>query len=393
MSDQANADIVDMTTDEGAGLADAGVLDDVIAVETDGPSGESFDDPNQVLNPTHDDANSGDDLGRQLDGELGDVDTTVDDIESYLAQVERLTESEPSDSINTDSAADTPKPPDDQADEEPATTPDSGETRAPQFRLRPRSPLGERAFALMKEDPYLSEVDAFMQAQRGLSGSDAASDDSLSDGDTPEAETETATVADVEARIRDLRRQSLAAKREYDLDKEAEIEEQLLDLEESLPALRAAEQQRSDQAEREEAQWVSTAQAALDLVRQQYPESADKDGAFYQRMIQIDDAWRDAGDCRWADASKASLLADIVAREFGRVPVTSGGRKTPVSRSAHIAQHPPTDRSKTLPSLAPAVGGSRTTHPASFGDRVLQVANNITSPDQFWALLDKLGAS
>lgn len=328
--------------------------------------------------------------GESLQDEFNVDDDPLAAIEAYRSQVAAFTGEPDSGTVEADAAPDVSQPREETAE---AIDTDPEPIHATQFRLRPRTPLGEKAFALMKADPYLQEEEAFARAREEMGQAPAAESANQA---TEEAGTETAqTVEAIHRQIRELRRQGIAAKREFDAEAEAEIEEQILDLEDRLPEIEAAERARL-QADREaEAAWLRTAEATGKSVAARFPEAADTKSPFAQRMAAIDEAWEEAGDARFYDPRKAQIIAEIVAKELGRNPATApqGGRVLPAPRSHSTSPsaNPGSAPARGLvPALGPASGAARTNTPASQQSQVMRQIEGLTDPEDYLRLKEQL---
>lgn len=265
------------------------------------------------------------------------------------------------------------------------------ETRSTQFRLRPRSAIGEKAFALMAADHYLTEEDAFAKAREelGMAQEPAAAEVQAQADATATEIPSDQTVASIQQQIRDLRREGIAAKREFDADKEADIEEQILNLEEQLPVIAEAERTRQASDQEAEAAWLRAAEETAKSVAIQFPEAADPSSPFAIRMNEIDLEWEENGDRRWDDPRKADIIAKKVARELGRTPATapSGGRALPAPRSSS----PSTSVNPgSPPALVPASGAARTTSPASRQSLMTAQIDAVDDPDEYLRLKEQL---
>jgi hypothetical protein len=343
MSNQASADLENAPLYDG-GQADAGQdhggdwegrASDPSSANTD-QHAEYADEPSSAGSGREARADEQDDITSNVTA-LEDYWATVDklDLDNMPLDVEETAPTEEEEPVATEQ----------EEEEEPEEAPG----KAPQFRLRPKSDLESRTFALMKADPGL-DLEAAMGLARASLGlaAPAAEPSDVSDPSDPSDGT-TETVADIETQIREQRLAVIAATEAYDLDQVAAAQRALIDLEGRLPEARQREAEQIRAAEDRENSWKDEASATWTAAAKDYPDLNDLDSPFAQRVVEIDEAWEDAGDPRWAKADKARLIANIVAKELGVKPA---GSVTPTN---------PPLKGRTLP--APA--SSRPSAPAT----------------------------
>lgn len=355
MSNQAIADS-DGDSDSFAGQADAGPGDNG---SWEGRASEPGSATPHTPGPTADGTPSAG-SGREA---AADVLDEITDRDSYLTLLDSIN----LDELPLDATADSPLPV--APDSGPAATaPDSdedfdaddGDNRPKQFRLRPTSDLDARVFALMKSDPSMG-LETAMDLARASLGLPARGQDDPEPEAMPEDDPESLlppSADAIEEQIRDLRRQKIAAKKDYDVDREAELEEQLLALEEQLPLVR----ERDRLAYEADAAFNQAQQAAWSHVVAAYPQADDETGAFAMLMLKVDDDLRASGDPLYDDPNKALAIADHVAGllQVARVPAQPAparGRSLPAPASSR----PSVPAARPGPAaMSPASGSART---------------------------------
>jgi len=379
MSNQATADLDDSGA-FSADLADAGTVDH-------GSGWEGHEsDPGSAHNPgpTHD-APASDGSGRR-DG--ADVQDEIDSREAYLAHLESLDlDAIPLEADHFDAP--------EASEPAPEPTAEDDHIRSPQFRLRPRTPLGERVFALMKADPELDEESAFDLARASLgmaprpSGEPAPDSEEFDEGEESDPVSE--SVSDLQARIRELRHDLIAKRRDYDMDGIADLEEQILAIEDQIPVAQEREAERSRLEAEQETAWDRAASASWHSAVADYPQAADPNSAFASRMREIDEAWSEAGDARYGDPAKAEVIARIVAKELGVRPgaaVTrpnSNGRSLPAPASSRTSVPSPRPGPAAV---MPASGSART---AADTPTDIEVAiQRAATPEDYERLRDRV---
>jgi hypothetical protein len=394
MSNQASADL-DETPHHGLGQAEAGA--DTAAGEWEGRES----DPSSATPPAYaaDDPSSAG-PGRETGADEQDDMDAMDDMDAYWASVEALDlDNLPPDEEEIPAAATAaeqdPAAAAEEQDDEDEDATATADGKPPQFRFRPRTDLESRTFALMKADKSLDLEGAMALARASLGlaapadGSQDA-DEAAADDEAPEADY---GVEQIEARIRELRREALAAKREYDADREADIEEQMLALEEQLPAAREREAGRLRLEAEAESAWEQTAQASWEAAQADYPQAADRNSAFAIRMREIDEAWEEAGDPRFDNADKARVISAIVAKELG-VRAASAAPAVPKGRSlpAPASSRPSPFVSRPGPAaVRPASGSARTA--ADAPSQIDLALNRVDSLEAYEALLPQILAA
>lgn len=377
---QANADHTDIP-DDAVGLANAGL--------GAGGAWEGRESDPGSANPNWDESADGfPTAGPGREDEADGLDE-ISQIEAYRATIQDLD----LDAMPIDATA---APPEEDATEAPAAedepAPDEPEEgRAPQYRIRPRSRVGQKAFELMKGDPYLAEEDAFAMARQELGLDPQDIPDPEVDAE-PQAEADGETVEAVESRIRELRRQVIGAKREYDVDREAELEEEILALEEQLPEIRLREEVRRRQESEADEAWNRASAASWEAVQADFPQAADPNSSFATRMLEIDEAWMEAGDARFDNPDKARVIAAIVAKEQGVRPgPVAPASRVPAGRSlpSPASSRPSAPASRPGPVVVmPASGASRT---AADTPTTLEVAlARAQTPEDYEALRDRI---
>lgn len=265
---------------------------------------------------------------------------------------------------------------------------DDVQGRDPQFRVRPRNEVESLAFRFFKADDTLDMEGALALAKQRLGVTEATPGDADPAAAEDQTEVPAGTVADLEKQMRELRRQKIEATRAYEADKAADIEEQLLALEEQIPFVRAREEQEAEQRRAEDEAWNQAARSNIELVRKAFPVAADPNSAFSARMAQIDEAWGDANDLRFDDPKKPLLLAQIVAKEMGISPATAGkpARTLPAPASSRSTAAP---RPGSMAVFPPASGAARTTSEPT-AVRQERAIENISDPDDYHAMVEAL---
>lgn len=229
-----------------------------------------------------------------------------------------------------------------------------------QMRLRPRSDLGEKVFSLMKADHSLKEEDAFVQAMEELGltpkfakapeappGDHRENEGEETSRDDASDRDEFSSSIDVEARIDELKEAGLKAlEEEYDNVAFAQAQREIRRLEQVKDQLISYEQEKA-------AEWERASEASQRLVATKYPEVLKPDSTVARRMMDIDEAWADAGDDRYFDPRKPELIMGILEKELGlSAKQAAGASRTPAPRS--------TNPSASAMPISPARGGART---------------------------------
>lgn len=292
-----------------------------------------------------------------LSGDIPMDDSSLDAAtQALLAEIDagKYSQAQPDHEAGYSSESDSPE--DDDSDED--VVPDH--TPRKQMRLRPRSDLGEKVFSLMKADHSLKEEDAFVQAMEELGLTPKfARDPEAMPGDYREDEGEEtsrddtsdrdefSSSTDVEARIELLREEGLKAlEEEYDNVAFAQAQREIRRLEQVQLQLISYEQEKA-------AEWERASEASQRLVATKYPEVLKPDSTVARRMMDIDEAWADAGDDRYFDPRKPELIMGILEKELGlSAKQPAGASRTPAPRSTHPA-------ASAMP-ISPARGGART---------------------------------
>ena len=362
MSNQAAADgNYNDNPGDSAGLADAGAGFDGVR---EGRESEPGSATNQYPGSTSDAAAS---AGPGHDARA-DVPDDMNAIDAYRASLEQL-------DIDNMPLGDE-APPVETADEvipqEPeAPTDPEEEDYAKNWRVNPTSPLDARVFALMKADKTLDVEAAVDLARASLKMPPRQAADSTPDPTTDQGPRTTdedevqSPVSEIESQIRDLRRQAVAAKRAYDADTEADLEEQILNLEEQLPELRAREEGRRRLAEEEDAAWNESSESAWQQVVTDYPQAADPDGAMALLMLKRDDDLRQSGDPLYGRPDKAVEIAKWAAAKLGINSLQAPAARQPVSNGRALPAPASSRTSAPAPRpgpvvIAPASGSART---------------------------------
>lgn len=363
--------------------------------------------------PNREDANT-----EHADQETGDAGTgldidAIDDAEAWLAAAEQAGEMPPDpddaddggkpvdvDSLPTEDEHDFPElvkeegeddepPPSDTGEEEqPEPDGDGGDDddgddgddagkagkddgdedgkKPPQFRFRPKNELEERAFWFMRRNADLSIEEAVAKAKAELNPGDKDdSDDGKGDEDRDSAPQ---TREELESAIKAAREEKRNALAEFDYEKVAEIEERLdslIDQREPLRERELASQHQAQEAFRRD----------LAEVNALYPDAANPDSEFYQRMREYDQHLRETDDPQFYDPQKASRIAKQVAAELGVLPVLPG--KTPAKKPVTATPAPPSRR-QAAP--RPASGSARTTGGPSATEAQI---DQLSDPDEF----------
>jgi hypothetical protein len=400
---QANADL-DTIDWDAIDQADAGPGAAPIAAEA------RASEVSSEHHAAHDDALAAVDPGRVGDSVEPDDDAAA--LAAYYAEMEDVVSAGPGeDEINPpksdvkwgdDAYADErrdpyddPASPDDEEDPAPVQSlpaaeedDDDAQGRDPQFRVRPRNEIESLAFRFFKADDTLDMEGALALAKQRLGVTEVTSSDADPDAFEDYTAQPAGTVADLEKQIRELRREKIEATRAYDVDKAADLEEQLLALEEQIPFVWAREEQEAEQRRAEDEAWNQAARSNIELVRKAFPVAADPNSAFFARMTQIDEAWGDAMDQRFDDPQKPLLLAQIVAKEMGLSPATAGkgARTYPAPASSRSTAAP---RPGSMAVFSPASGAARTTSEPT-AVRQERAIESISDPDDYHAMVEAL---
>ncbi len=329
------------------------------------------------------------DFGPGRDGD-SDARDDVTSLEAYQAARDALLSGAPvapSPSDQLDPVDDWDADPSETA-QAPAPAEHEGEDTVRQYRFRPRSPVDQRAFDLMKADKYLTAEAAIDQARAELRPSAPDETDSYEESydDPTGLEAEPDTVEAIRAQIRALRREAIAAKRLYDADSESDIEEQILNLEEQLPVVEARQRELARQESEAANAWQTQAIQSAERVKARFPQAADPNSRFAQRMAEIDDAWEGMGDARFDDPNKAELIAELVAKEAGvtpRQPAAPGRTLPTTSRPSASPSRP-----GPMAVLAPASGSARTSDASA--PRIERVIASVNDQESYERLKEQL---
>jgi hypothetical protein len=397
---QADADLDTIGWDD-PGQADAGA--EVVSSATEARASEVSSEHNAVPD---DDAIFAVDPGRAGDSVEQDDDEAA--LAQYYADMAEVVEAGPTpDELQPresaidwgEEVAEVPATPGAEVDPfaelvEPAPTADDsdGPGKDPQFRLRPRSELDKLAFGFMKVDPTLELADAVAMAQQRLGvapAAPAAGEDHVTSEDQPSTVT---SVAELQKQIKALRIQRNEAHAQYDTATAADLDNQMLALEEQIPFIQAREAEEAAQRDAEDQAWTDAARQHIALVHRAFPTAADPNSAFATRMREIDEAWGEANDERFDDPAKAVTIAKIVSRELGVRPVTAGkpaGPTLPATASSRSTQQAPA-RPGSIATFAPISGAARTTSDPTEATRIERAIEQVRDVDEYVALRDAL---
>lgn len=251
-----------------------------------------------------------------------------------------------------------------------------------QFRLRANDPVKEKAYQHQRANPEASLEESTAWAREQLGVPPVA----------PAVQPQTQPVQPVEQLSPDeIERQAIALESQaddafglYDNATALSLRAQAREL--RLQAINNASASKVNQ--QASAAYASASQRATAL----YPEAADPNSEFHQRMEEIDQAFAETNDPRFDDTNKPLLIAQIVAAELGRVPQTPNGRpKAAPVVAAPTAPVPPPIPAAGSPSypVAPIAGGNARTS-TDVGAQLFRDIEAINSPDALDAFRRKL---
>jgi hypothetical protein len=165
----------------------------------------------------------------------------------------------------------------------------------------------------------------------------------------------------VRARLADLRKQRSDALRSAELERAADLDEEIGELENHLPEVRQAEQTYDSAYDRA---WEASAQQALSV----YPDARNADSALAKEMVRLDQQLIKGNDPMQHHPDRPMLLAARAAANLGiaprakskasaaaAVPLKASPVSVPTPRAIAPGPQPP----------APAPGGARTQAPST----------------------------
>lgn len=243
-------------------------------------------------------------------------------------------------------------------------TDDEPESKTDRFRIRAKDDVEIEALSLRKRHPEWSLKDCIVKAEQILGVAAEAAQESA------EA-VETETVASVTARIKELREAHKAASADLELERAAELFDELEELRDKREELRITESTAKGQQKAQEEQAYEDAyRQAERLTLAHYPAAADPNSPLVKRMIELDAQMRDLGDPNYHNPKKPLLLAQAAAVELGILMVKPG---TQAAKPAGNSSRSP---------VQPA-SGNRGTTTGSHERTAEDAAMNATSLDDY----------
>ena len=309
-------------------------MEDLQAEAVTTPAGSSLDDltPDKI---TEDATTTAEDSAPDFDDlDLDAVTELLNDIATGEIEIIPPTAEETK-------AEETPEEPEAEAPAEPEEKPaepvntekeEDEEEKRKTIRLRPRTEVGERMLQLVKSNPYMTEIEAMEQAKTelGIETPKPAATEPEAAKPTeeapmePKAEGEPGTATEAQAEILRLKTEALAARGEWDTEKEIELEKQALELEAKLPELRESEakqrQQAAQQNEKAEAQFDKTWSESLAIATDAYPDSNTEGTAMYDEMLRLDNEIKESDPDLWVRPDKPLILAQKAALNLRIAP-------------------------------------------------------------------------
>lgn len=255
------------------------------------------------------------------------------------------------------------QPPEPTEESESAEQPE----KVPQYRLRPRTDVGQEAFRLMKANPDMDEEDAFSLAKESLGVTPAPTPTQEPDP-APEPDPTFRASQEIKDDLQEAQKAVKEASDQLDDDALQAAQDKVNALFEELET--SAQSQVSQQLEqsKKEQEVQEQIQTEFRQNEQKVIDAYGQDGSlsqsFLSRMQEIDNQWRDLGDPRADQANKPLILASMVAQEQGVAPnpTTSTPAKAnetppPTTPSAPEAKR----QAAPSPPLHPASGSARAT--------------------------------
>tara|TARA_R110000772_G_scaffold143235_1_gene252760 strand:- start:30426 stop:31601 length:1176 start_codon:yes stop_codon:yes gene_type:complete len=262
------------------------------------------------------------------------------------------------------------------------------EEKARQFRLRPRSEVGERAFEIMKGDEFLSEEDAFAQAREQLGVAEQYDSDApeyYPDPETEPSEYDGLSADDLRSQAEQLLHDAAEQLKE-DADFEAFADAQQKSIEMNKAARAELIQESNYKAEFEQARTE-----AVD----KYPVAKDDGSEFTQRVTERYNAWVDLRDPRAAEPDVLMVLSDLVAKELNISPISKGNPAQAKGIPRESVANPPRPqsqatprRTQAAPPISPASGANRT---STTQLRASAALDQVTNMDDWEAIKASLG--
>lgn len=278
----------------------------------------------------------------------------------------------------TPEPAHTPEPPLD-PDADPADgeiTPVSAD-RA-RLRLNKDDDVGRMAaaFKIRNKDWTLEQCLDAAKAKLGVKPAGTPAPNAPTNPDLPQ------TVAAVDSAIDQLEADKIAAAKELDVTKVAELDVKIRKMDRHRETLeKQAERQETQRATEYDTQFTASETRAADF----YPDAAKPDSPFGRRMVEIEESLKELGDPLYFSPEKPLKVAQMVASELNIAP-RKPGAKAPAPAPRPAAPKP----AATPPKGILPTGGSKTA-PAPAVNPVADKIQAAKTPNDVHQLLRSLG--
>lgn len=280
------------------------------------------------------------------------ADTVEEEIETFVSTEETGVEPIDDNAFQDQEPEEAHEEEPEEVEEEPTATPEPPKN----YRVKPQSDVDRTALQLKKANPTW-DLETCVSKAKLVHGDSA----------TPVKEE---TLADVEKEIADLRAKRATAIREFDAEKQVELEEQMDVLRDKKLSLthKKSETQQNEQAQFEQETERYTSQA-----HELYPDATNNASALYKRMVEIDKSMHDSENPLLYSSDKILKLAQMAANSLGIAPKAKS--VTPVQVK------------KQRPVISPSSGSSRTSQAAS---PVTKALNSDMSEHEYESLVGSL---
>lgn len=245
---------------------------------------------------------------------------------------------------------------------------DEPEVKTDRFRIRAKDEVEIEALSLRKRHPDWTLKDCIAKAEQLLGVSPE-----VTQNEAEQAAPE--TVATVTARIKELREQHKQASADLELERAAELFDELEELRDKREELRITETtSKGQQQAKEQEAYDEAYRQAERITLAHYPAAADPDSPLVKRMVELDAQMRDLNDPNYHNPKKPLLLAQAAAVELGILMVKPGAPKP-----------------KPISSRSPAqpASGNRGTTPGSQGRTAEDAILNATSLEEYERLVGR----
>lgn len=277
----------------------------------------------------------------------GDPDESEDETEEEEAEEE---ETETEEEEETEEAEEE----EEEEEEEQAATPEQTGQRRQQFRFRPKTAADELALKYTRQNPEWDLARALEAAHKDL-GTTGSQETKAESGEAKPAGFK--TVADVDAKIAELKVARRSANAEMDFDKKDEIQEEIetLLVQRGEVALTERDAQRA-KGSQEQQQWVQQVSQSEERAFRSYPATGDPKSPLSIRMVEIEKRLEQDGND--LGSNKAFLLAQMAGNELGIAPAPPVKKKVAAAAPA-TAPSPQPAKKRSLAPIAPGSAGTQ----------------------------------